>query len=427
MAETNQLCAVCRGSPTMYCTCSSANTYLCDLCFLAHRNKNPRLVHTTVPIDVSEDVVGYQHRCQVFAAGRQELLSNLNCIDQCCEELGNAVEGFVTQVRLFKDDFIAKMQVWKTHFSSEINESVAEVERSLGEPTVQLRGAYSMALRNYTPGSLSLFRYQVNTSAFDIALRSLISTSFSPPSTQSTDLYWVTENTLQWFDVSTEQYHPPVSLSTHIQLNANSRFACLGVDKVIVVGGGADTFVWKSAYKVSKAGEVEGLPDMKYGHRSPGLIVWKGRAHVFGSYVGSGGCEGESWMEREVQWTALPQMRKQRSCFTPVIWDQAIYLCGGRNNTTVETYDGVDLRLLSLSLPEGGSMACLKGATLLLFTPAYFVILSKQGNDLTTTKTSRQGEPPASFTLPILWNDFVYSINNGNIVKFEVDTGKSRT
>ena len=268
-----------------------ANTSLCDSCFQLHRQET----HTPLSLEDTA-VLRYQQRRQVFEAGRQELLHNLNAVDQCCSEVTDAVERLIIQARKYKEEFIAEMQTWKAQFSTDIHQSIAEVEATLSEENVSLTGPYSMSLRHYTPGSLTLFTFQVTPSPLITSLSSLTSTSFTPPRSQfqSTDLFWVTENTIDWFDVSNENRHPSTPLTTSIQVNESSRWVVFEPDKVVVCGGSMFDEDWKSAYMVGKTGRVERLPEMMYGHSCQGVSMWKGTVHVFGSFHEIGGKQCES-------------------------------------------------------------------------------------------------------------------------------------
>lgn len=59
-------------------------------------------------------------------------------------------------------------------------------------------------------------------------------------------------------------------------------------------------------------------------------MVWRGIVYVFGSYVGEAGDKCECVrVDGEGKWKRIPSMQAMRALFTPVLWRQAIYLCGG--------------------------------------------------------------------------------------------------
>ena len=98
---------------------------------------------------------------------------------------------------------------------------------------------------------------------------------------------------------------------------------------------------------------MEFLPDMLNGRYAHGIVVWKRAVHVFGSWLRNEGQLCESF--DITAWTALPKMFHMRAYFTPVVWQEAVYLCGGHINT-IEVYDGVSYSYCRF--------ACLKGALL---------------------------------------------------------------
>lgn len=241
----NQLCSGCqRAEPSMYCSCLSSRTYLCDRCFGPHRSKYPGLLHTAVPVEVV-DFSRYQQRCKGFTQGREELQQNITRIDLCCAEVSSEVEALINRVRRFRDDFLRDMQNWKVKLSGQINESIAEVETTLVQEEVKLRGSYSAALRDYSPGCLVLFTFEIDSRQVEACLPNLVKThlsqtKFPAPEVKSegTEIFWITESNIQWFDISTLQWHTPVPLHSRIQANKGSRWAIVDATRVALCGGG---------------------------------------------------------------------------------------------------------------------------------------------------------------------------------------------
>jgi len=400
------------------------------------------LIHTAVPVAVT-DFLRYQQRCSDFSRGREELQQNLTRIDLCCSELSSAVDTLITRASQYRDDFIRQMRTWKAEVSAQIDESIAEVEATLAQEEVKLHRTYSATLRNYTPGDLVLFRFEVNSHQVDACLQDLVRTHFpeskpaSPdlPEPELPEIFWVTESTIQWFDASSLQWHALVPLHSRIQVNGGSRWAIVDATRVVVCGGGKGEMYSasegsKTAYLVGKSGTELALPDLHYGHRSPGVLVWKDRILVFGSFCAEGAREGEALRQRASQWEVLPQMCKKRCGFTAALWQEAVYLCGGWDNCSVELFDGVAVRLLALSLPEGsGAIACVSGDMLLVFTDHYLVTLSTNDGQATLTAKKRQGGGANPWTPPVLWKGVVYSVGlaspgstKGKVYKYSADS-----
>ena len=131
----------------------------------------------------------------------------------------------------------------------------------------------------------------------------------------------------------------------------------------------------------------------------------------------------------------LPQMHKKRCGFTAATWADAVYLCGGWDNCTVEVFDGAVLRVLALSLPEcSGAMACVKGEELLVFTDHYLVTLSKSSNasEAALLAKQRQGAGTNPWTPPMLWQGVVFSVGlaspngtKGKVFRYSAEHGNS--
>ena len=436
----------------MYCSCTIPVTYLCDSCFIPHRNKNPSLVHCTATVEVP-NFPQYLQRCQVFVQGKEELLGNIARIDLCCTEITNAVETLIVQIQQYKDEFLKQLQAMKGEMTREINQSIEEAEASIGQDTVELKGKYSAALRHYVPNSLTIFTYQIDCTQVYASLQSLIQIQFSPspqPSSlsaaippaqvQTAEIYWVTGKSVQCFDVRTSQLHPPVQLRTPILADENSRWAVVDSGRVVLCGGGkgdtSESLVIsgyskprKTAYLLSKTGEVETLPELQYGHQSPGVIAWNGRVLVFGSSRGPGGRQCEALVLTGQTWEAFAEMHKKRFEFTPAIWRDSVYLCGGARNRTVEVFDGVSLQLLEFRFPEGiQCMACAHGETLLVVTVNYLIVLSRtgSGSEPDSVLKARRGAGSQTFTPPVVWNEVIYSFDeDGDVCKYSAETGAS--
>lgn len=436
------LCSLCgAAASTMYCSCTMSATYLCDSCFIPHRNKSPSLVHCTATVEVS-NFSRYLQRCQEFAQGKEELLGNIARIDKCCTELANTVEALIIQIQQYKDEFLKQLQALKGAMEREIKESLEETEASLVQDTVELKGKYSAALRSYVPNSLASFTYQIDCTQVYASLQSLIQMQFSPPTQvpsvhhammpvqeEATEIFWVTEQSLRWFDARTSQLHLPVQLLAPILVDENSRWAVVDPSSVVLCGGGKTSKPLNTAYMLSKTGEVGTLPDLLYGHESPGVITWKGRVLVFGSSRGPGRRQCEALVLTGENWEALPEMHKKRSEFAPAIWQDSVYLCGGARNRSVERFDGVSLQLLEFRFPEGiQCMACANGNTLLVLSVNYMIVISKarSGSDPDYVLKPRRGAGAQSFTPPVIWNQVIYSFDeDGDVCKYSAESGAS--
>jgi len=161
---------------------------------------------------------------------------------------------------------------------------------------------------------------------------------------------------------------------------------------------------------------------MLNGRYAHGIVVWKRAVHVFGSCLGD---EGRLCESLDITaWTALPKMHHMRAYFTPVVWQEAVYLCGGHINT-IEVYDGVSMELLPLRLPErSATMACAKGETLLMITERHSTLLSGKKNtfsdaSLTVKKLAQLFYSNSSS--PVWWGSHFYLCSDSKILKYSVE------
>jgi hypothetical protein len=108
--------------------------------------------------------------------------------------------------------------------------------------------------------------------------------------------------------------------------------------------------------------------------------VWKGAVHVFGSRTAIDGkkCERLGLAE-DCEWESLPILSSNRYCFNPVVWQGAIYLCGGWCNF-IEVWDGQAFtKLLEPQIPQiyDSVASCTDGKKLHVFGLTRQVVLSK--------------------------------------------------
>jgi len=238
-----------------------------------------------------------------------------------------------------------------------------------------------------------------------------------------------------FFDFQTLQLMSPVSLTRSI-CTFNASWATVDADRVIVCEGGDNgnthsEKVLHTALLLHRSGRVEDLTDMKFPHNNSGVIAWRGRIHVFGSYCGPGGekCERLPLFPVGSAWEQLPDMQFRRALFTPVVWNSAVYLCGGYENSSIEAFNGETMQLLSISLPQrdaSPSLACLKNTTLLVFTSNFLVKISMQGTDFTlTTNTLEIPNCCTVYTNPVYWKNVVFNCELGNVVnKYSASDGR---
>lgn len=244
-------------------------------------------------------------------------------------------------------------------------------------------------------------------------------------------LFWITSTSLHYYAFDLDhpdilQTSPRICLARPIQVNSNSRWAVVNSNQAIVCGGGSGKEAWKSGYLLNRVGGVQALPEMLVGHGCAGMIVKKTSVFVFGSSAAAGERSSEKLYLLGSQWDQLDPMHRARYCFTPAVWQAAIYLCGGQyNNNTIEVLNGSRLHLLEISLPEGGrTLSCVPESTLVVLTLDYLTVLSVRAGLLTCTFKKREGENVLPFTNPVYWQGAIFNIEEGELCQYSVQDGR---
>lgn len=180
------------------------------------------------------------------------------------------------------------------------------------------------------------------------------------------------------------------------------------------------------AYLIHKNGTVRRLADMRYGHNSCGLVVWRGNVCVFGSYYDGGGRKCELLSTQASNWSQLGDMHLSRSLFTPVVWQVKIYLCGGRENRTIETFDGIELRVLAVELLRAGdTLAVVRGDCVLIWTHSTASVLSQDSVQPLLVIKPRSSSSVDTATNPLLYSGLIFALVSGSVCKYSAEDCRS--
>ena len=239
-------------------------------------------------------------------------------------------------------------------------------------------------------------------------------------------LVCVDSNRLRFFDFPQESvFSVPLERSIRVM---NCSWATVDNNRVVVCEGGANgkthtDNVLHTVLLLHRSGQVNALPSLIYPHNNPGMVVWRRAVHVFGSFAGPGGERCER-MHLGSTWELLPDMHSPRATFTPAIWRDAIYLCAGHSNTSIETFDGVTMRLLEISLVEAGiTVTCVRGDTLLVFTRGYLTTLEGTFRPVARVARIAKSMLCPAYTPAVLWNGAVYCASQSMIFKTSPEDG----
>lgn len=427
----NQFCASCHlDQATMFCTCTKV--FLCDNCLVPHKNKEIHLIHQISVL-----------RIRPADPGRAELERNLNDIDDCCQELTQAVEQLTAGAQATLITTLQELGKLRSTLAQEIEGG----ER--GE------GRLAPWLNPYRPGTLKLFDYRVDTSQIENFLASLLAYRLKEPGSLELPLQpafslpqeapsvpiepyqaSVTEGHVSIFS-GFNQRMEPAALQSALRLSEGSRWQALDSEHVFVCGGGNNNIQsdklpsspW--AWLVFKSGLVQDLPNMSGGHCYPGLLLWKSAMNVFGGYPTNPATETgrlcERFMMNYGKWEMLPALYQMRYCFNPVLWQRAAYICGGFT-TSIEVFNGTAFTLLTLQLPEKDSptIACCRGGDLVILSHSNIVVLSpnlgleRKLRPRSILQSNKTG-------MPALFGELLVIVSESRVFKYSLITGQEQS
>lgn len=206
-------------------------------------------------------------------------------------------------------------------------------------------------------------------------------------------LLWINEDHMLLFDLGLMRILPAIRFKNRIhnaaiQKNQSSRWVLVDSNRVAICGGGGEVTaglngyavgsVWNSAYMLyTTRSEGQVLPSMLSGHCDHGIVAWKGAILVFGSSSPQECRKCERLDLKASKWTSLPLMNRARWDFTPAVWQEAVFLCGG-HTYAIEVYNGFTMSLLQVNLPQKGkALVCTKGDNLLILSSKNLTTLTK--------------------------------------------------
>lgn len=208
-----------------------------------------------------------------------------------------------------------------------------------------------------------------------------------------------TLRSVQLFDCLKLQFLPVVKLAAGLKVDHLSAYTILKDLSVFVCGGGEEKALFDSTFRVFATGRVERLGNMVRPRQAHGLAEWSGSIYAFGgetlenepfSYSESLEIEPLDCLSDQ-QWARIPNMLTGRSCFSPCVLDNWVYLIGG-NTTKAERFDPQLQRYeplpLQLADSEDTCTVLIRDSELLTFSP-HFCYRYTAACGLVTTPRSR--------------------------------------
>jgi len=174
MHADNVLCFNCQSSaPHVFCACTTPETVLCDSCMSKHVRNNPRVPHSTQPLDQLPyyKISGYYDRLQVreeaFPKVKVQALKSVEDIDRAVKDYTAQVEKFIWELIAHSQKVITELKETQAMLRSEVQSALEEVQRTLKEDKPQLSTRFGAALRDLAqiPRTFQLFSYSLKATA----------------------------------------------------------------------------------------------------------------------------------------------------------------------------------------------------------------------------------------------------------------------
>jgi len=360
----------------------------------------------------------------LFEQGKQELLLNLSRVDECCAHFSQALETHILQAQAYRDLVISQFQQWKVQLSRDISESVAEVQAKLEGQGRDLQGKYSVPLWLYRPGNLTLFTFeQSSMTPTDYSLMPKAAYRTPRPADLKVDTHQtkakrpkpeelptvplLSHSHIAFFDFDTMNSGPAVKLDRSVSVGYQSLWAVVGPSQVFLCNVSN-----RRSYLVSGDGQVVSTPDTLFTHTDGGIVMWKAAIHLFGGSAKSQGTSSERLSLSLSHWCKLPNMYESRFQFTPVVWRNSVYLCGGGDSRTVEVFDSYSFRLMYFLLPEPGKcVSAVYGEQLFMYASHKGVVIISDSGQVCPLVTLGKGAvqvkrwncAPVAFGKQLIW------------------------
>lgn len=165
----------------LFCTCSDPESCLCQQCFSKHSKKMPPKNHLTRPIG---DLLGYKDpsyfdRKENYATMQGQARQGVTEVNRAIEEYKAFAEEVIQNIRSSVDKTIVELESVEARLSTEVEDALEEVGRTLAEPHPYFASKFGMAFRALVekPAPFKLFRFIVPTCPESIS--SLFSLQFN--------------------------------------------------------------------------------------------------------------------------------------------------------------------------------------------------------------------------------------------------------
>lgn len=307
------------------------------------------------------DEARFQQTCEQYAKGKREIQRSIEEIERCSRELTEAVNGVIGELGRFRDQECEKLREIREKLEKEANEAMEEVEKTLSQDAPLLKSDLAKGLRNYQPGTIPSFTFDISVQPFQMAISSFLTYTVVPAEsdlkqeTPGDEIYqcigpfvpYLHKDKILFFDCVKQAYSPVLYLLRELKGIKHFAYVLIDAQRVISCGGLSSSVApTEAAFSIEAGGRVNQLADLRYARYLHGIIYIKELKAVFlfGGLRGSAAtvaetplCEGLS-LATEGAWAPLPNMSVGRKRFSPCWYLSKVYLCGSPN-PLLEAFD----------------------------------------------------------------------------------------
>ena len=363
----NHTCSLCNVVPAdMYCCCQGSPVFLCSQDYDHHALKKG--AHQPIPVWTFALMPEYCERLgrrnETVRVGLMELRENLRMLESCKGELEAWVTVLIEKIQEIHLGTLNRLNQLQKNFEDLMNEGVLEEAQSHYEDSPVLQTAIAVRLRNYTPGVLTFFHY--NLEAIETITTQIVASiafALEYPEEEGEILIGVPKPTVPaegavihrvkeppvavlpgkflLFDTISFQWRPAISLNGKVEVDNFSATVWVNESSLFVCGGDCSTRSEGRQAYILVDSAVCRVSDMDFGRSGPGVIYLQDKSSVL---VFGGTCKGKrikgclGFGLHASNWVKLGNMSEPRAMFNPCIVGTLVYLCGGYSRT-VERYD----------------------------------------------------------------------------------------
>lgn len=246
------------------------------------------------------------------------------------------------------------------------------------------------------------------------ALEQEAATPEEPPITRESPLLaCVTNDSVSFFSFETLKWKPNARFRSKIKCDGHSAFLPLSDSEVLVCGGGEPYKVWNSVYLVTASGKVLELPSLNFARFELSVVSVAVKIYVLG------GRDKESVrLEVEVlltvsekQWVQTGDLQEARLFSGVTVWQELIYLCGGKDSRSVEAFNPSTSMssLLPMALAEPGyAQALVLDDQLVVLTRSTVLRMDRAGESTVTRLPSKDAR--GSNACPVVVGNLMFYV-----------------